>query len=139
MENKSVYRKSSLDRIQSPEQLNNYLRVTNPSVWIVLVAVIVLVAGALIWGSFTYIGSFVDGQAHVENGTMTILFGDDTLARNVEPGMSVTVGETKATVTSVGQRDDGRLFALAETTLAGGSYPAKVCYREAQILQLLLN
>ena len=33
MENKSVYRQSSLDRIQSPEQLNCYLRVTNPSAW----------------------------------------------------------------------------------------------------------
>ena len=33
VENKSVYRQSSLDRIQSPEQLNSYLRVTNPSAW----------------------------------------------------------------------------------------------------------
>ena len=90
MENKSVYRQSSLDRIQSPEQLNSYLRVTNPSAWIVLIAVIVLLVGALVWGSFTYIGSFVDGNAHVENGVMTIVFEDDDLARNVQPGMNVT-------------------------------------------------
>lgn len=139
VENKSVYRQSSLDRIQSPEQLNSYLRVTNPSAWIVLIAVIVLLVGALVWGSFTYIGSFVDGNAHVENGVMTIVFEDDDLARNVQPGMNVTIGEANATVTSVGRGDDGRLFALADTTLANGSYPVKVSYRQTQIMQLLFN
>ena len=139
VENKSVYRQSSLDRIQSPEQLNSYLRVTNPSAWIVLIAVIVLLVGALVWGSFTYIGSFVDGNAHVENGVMTIVFEDDDLARNVQPGMNVTIGEANATVTSVGRGDDGRLFALADTTLANGTYPVKVSYRQTQITQLLFN
>ena len=139
LENKSVYRQSSLDRIQSPEQLNSYLRVTNPSAWIVLIAVIVLLVGALVWGSFTYIGSFVDGNAHVENGVMTIVFEDDDLAWNVQPGMNVTIGEANATVTSVGRGDDGRLFALADTTLANGSYPVKVSYRQTQIMQLLFN
>lgn len=139
MENKSVYRQSSLDRIQSPEQLNSYLRVTNPSAWIVLIAVIVLLVGALVWGSFTYIGSFVDGNAYVENGVMTIVFEDDDLARNVQSGMNVTIGEANATVTSVGRGDDGRLFALADTTLANGSYPVKVSYRQTQITQLLFN
>lgn len=139
VENKSVYRQSSLDRIQSPEQLNSYLRVTNPSAWTVLIAVIVLLVGALVWGSFTYIGSFVDGNAHVENGVMTIVFEDDDLARNVQPGMNVTIGEANATVTSVGRGDDGRLFALADTTLANGSYPVKVSYRQTQIMQLLFN
>lgn len=139
VENKSVYRQSSLDRIQSPEQLNSYLRVTNPSAWIVLIAVIVLLFGALVWGSFTYIGSFVDGNAHVENGVMTIVFEDDDLARNVQPGMNVTIGEANATVTSIGRGDDGRLFALADTTLANGSYPVKVSYRQTQIMQLLFN
>ena len=60
MEKKSVFREKSLDRIQSPEQLNDYLRVTNPTVWVLLAAVIVLLAGMLVWGSFTYIGSFAE-------------------------------------------------------------------------------
>ena len=119
--------------------MNSYLRVTNPSAWIVLIAVIVLLVGALIWGSFTYIGSFVDGNARVENGGMTIVFEDDDLTRNVQPGMNVTIGEANATVTSVGRGDDGRLFALADTTLTNGSYPVKVSYRQTQIMQLLFN
>ena len=40
MNEKPLYRKESLEQIQSPEQLNQYLRVTNPVVWILLSAVI---------------------------------------------------------------------------------------------------
>ncbi len=139
MEKKSIFRKKSLDRIQSPEQLNDYLRVTNPSVWVLLAAVIVLLAGMLVWGSFTYIGSFADGSARVENGVMTIVFDDESMAKNVEAGMTATVGDAKATISSVGYGTDGRIFAIAETGLADGTYQARVSYKQTQIMKLLFN
>lgn len=139
MERSSLYRKSSMERIQSPEQLTDYLRVTNPAVWVLLVAVVVLLVGLLIWSSFTYIGSFAEGSATVEGGVMTVTFDDDTLARNVEAGMIVTVGETSSTITSVGRGVDGAVFARAETALSDGEYAARVSYRQTQILQLLFN
>ena len=37
-----IFRKKSLDRLSSPEQLNDYLHVTSPGIWIVLGAVIFL-------------------------------------------------------------------------------------------------
>ena len=139
MERSSLYRKSSMERIQSPEQLTDYLRVTNPTVWVLLVAVVVLLVGLLIWSSFTYIGSFAEGSATVEGGVMTVTFDDETLARNVEAGMIVTVGETSSTITSVGRGVDGAVFARAETSLSDGEYAARVSYRQTQILQLLFN
>lgn len=48
MEGSSLFRQSSMDRIRSPEQLNDYLRVTHPGVWVLLAAVAVLLAGLLI-------------------------------------------------------------------------------------------
>ena len=139
MEKPALYRKASIDRIQSPEQLNQYLRVTNPPVWVLLAAVIVLLTGILIWGSFTCIGSFVEGSARVENGNMRIEFTDDAQAKNVSPGMTVTIGDARATVSSVGYGEDGRLFALAETGLDDGAYRVQVSYRQTQIIQLLFN
>ena len=41
-----IFRKKSLDRISSPEQLNDYIRVANPGIWMILAAVIILLAGA---------------------------------------------------------------------------------------------
>lgn len=45
----SVFRQKSLNRVSSPEQLNDYIRVTRPSVWLVLAAVILLLAGIIVW------------------------------------------------------------------------------------------
>ena len=139
MEPTSVFRKASIERIQSPEQLNDYLRVTNPAVWIVLAAAILLLAGTLVWASFTYIGSSVSGVAAVENGVMTVRFEDAALEKNVEAGMIVHVGGASSPVISVGHAADGRLFAQAETALADGTYDATVRYRTTQIIRLLFN
>jgi len=139
MEQSSVYRKASMERIQSPEQLNDYLRVTNPSVWVVLTAVVLILAGMLVWGSFAYIDSFAVGAAEVKDGVMTVTFADETLAKNVKAGMNVTVGGTVSPIVSVGRDSDGRLFAQAETSLADGAYQATVSYRQTQVLQLLFN
>ena len=139
MEQASVYRKASMERISSPEQLNDYLRVTNPSVWIVLAAVVLLLIGTLVWACFTDIGSSVSGVAAVESGVMTVRFEDAALEKNVEAGMSVTVGGTVSPIVSVGADADGRAFAQAETALADGTYEAAVQYKRTQIIRLLFN
>ena len=41
----NIFRKKTLDRISSPEQLTDYLRVTNPGIWLVLATVVLLLAG----------------------------------------------------------------------------------------------
>lgn len=48
MEN-SIFRKSSLERISSPEQLNEYVRIINPGIWLVLMALIALVLAVGAW------------------------------------------------------------------------------------------
>lgn len=50
MSSDTLFRKSSLDSISSPEQLNDYIKVSNPSVWLVLVALFVLLAAVFYWG-----------------------------------------------------------------------------------------
>lgn len=46
--NEQVFRKKSVDRVSSPEQLNEYIRVSNPGVWMILAAIIVLLVGAIV-------------------------------------------------------------------------------------------
>ncbi len=36
-------------RIQSPEQLDNYIRVTSSGVWVILSAIIIVLAGFVFW------------------------------------------------------------------------------------------
>lgn len=134
-----VFRSKAVDRLSSPEQINDYLHVTKPSVWIALIAIVLLLAGALIWSSMVSINSYAEGTATVEDGMMTVTFDDVEYARNVQVGMTVDVGASHTTIISVGTQADGTPFAHAETTLADGTYTARVSYRQTQVLKLLFN
>ncbi len=135
----TLFRKNSMEQITSPEQLNDYLRVTNPAVWVVLIAVILLLAGFLVWASFANIDSYMTGTAQVENGNMVIIFDDAKMAEKVEVGMTAIVGDTESTITSIGNSYDGSIFAVADTSLADGSYSTRVIFRQTQVIKLLFH
>ena len=48
----SIFRQKSIDRVSSPDQLNDYIKVTTPSVWLVMIAVILLLIGMVAWSVF---------------------------------------------------------------------------------------
>ena len=50
MENQ-LCRQKSIDRISSPEQLHDYMRVTSPKLWMILSAIIVLMVGLIVLAS----------------------------------------------------------------------------------------
>ena len=135
----TIFRKKSLERISSPEALSDYLHVTSPSVWLSLTAVILLLAGILIWSSTASIDSFVTGTAQVEDGNMRILLDDEQFAGVIQAGLTVKVGDSESRITSIGVSPSGVTFATAETTLTDGSYPAKIGLRRTQVLSLLFN
>ena len=142
MENQSqnqIFRQKSLDQISSPEQLHDYLHVTNPTVWLILAAVALLLIGAVIWSSVASVDSFASATATVKGGTMTIRVDDTDLAKNIESGMKVLVGDGSTKVTSVGHDSNGTMFAVAQTTLDDGTYDAKIVLRKTQVLSLLFN
>ena len=58
-----IFRQKSIDKVSSPEKLDDYIRVTTPSVWITLLAIVILLAGTIIWGTFGEL------TIHNEDGT----------------------------------------------------------------------
>jgi len=138
-EQTSLFRKESVESIQSPEQLNDYMRVTNPSVWVVLIAVIVLLAGMLVWSSTAAIESYAEGSSQVQGGVMTIRFDDQQFAKKLEAGMPVRAGDTETVVASIGHDENGLIIATANTSLADGYYPVRVSYKQTQVLSLLFD
>lgn len=60
----SIFREKSLERISSPEEIDDYMKVTSPGMWLVLGAVFFLLAAAFFWS--------VTGRIElVENGQVT--------------------------------------------------------------------
>ena len=135
----SLFRKESLKRVSSPEQLSDYLHVTSPASWIVFGAAILLIASLLIWSSVTAVESYAAGDAEVQDGVLTLTFDDTEKAENVEVGMDVKVGDTLTPVMSIGQDSDGKVFAVADTKLPDGSYEARVGYKSTKIIEMLFN
>ena len=133
----SLFRKKNLDRVSSPEQLGDYLRVTSPSIWVVLAAVIVLLASLFLWSSVTAVESYASGTAEVRGGVLTFHFDEADQAEHVEAGMNVQVGELLTPVASIGRDESGTPIAIANADLPDGDYPARVCYRSTQIIRML--
>ncbi|MDR0404493.1 MAG: hypothetical protein LBH37_01655 [Oscillospiraceae bacterium] len=51
MSKKEIFRKSSLDRVSSPEKLNDYIKVSNPAIWLVILALFILLIVGIVWAS----------------------------------------------------------------------------------------
>lgn len=64
-----LFRQTALEKVSSPEQLNDYIKVTNPSIWVILAAAFALLGSAIFWactGSIpTYLSAtgISDGEA----------------------------------------------------------------------------
>lgn len=45
----NLFRKSSLERVSSPEQLNEYIKITSPSLIVILLGILTIVVSGAIW------------------------------------------------------------------------------------------
>ena len=134
-----LFRKESIERVSSPEQLSDYLHVTTPAIWVVLIAVILLLASLFVWSGVTATESFAVGEAEVHDGVMTIRFDDAEKASLVEVGMNANVGDLVTPILSIGSDEDGDPIAVAKAELPDGRYASSVGYRSMQIIDVLFN
>ena len=99
-ESRSVFRSKSIDRISSPEQLNEYIRVATPRMWVLLIAVAVFLTGAIIWAMSGTVESAVFGVAIVKDGSCTVYVSSDS-AKAMEAGHAVYLDNADTMLISV--------------------------------------
>ena len=46
-----LFREKSMQKVASPEQLDDYIRVASPGVWLCLIAIILVLLGFAAWGT----------------------------------------------------------------------------------------
>lgn len=97
---RSIFRKVSLDRVSNPEQLNDYIRVTNPGVWMILCVVILMLTGVCVWGVFGRMDTTIDVGAVTENN-QTLCYVKETDVQAVEAGMHVWIGEEQYQISEI--------------------------------------
>ena len=135
-----LFRKKSLERVKSPESLDDYIRVSNPGVWLLLVSVIVLLLGALVWGIFGRVDSTVPSAVCVENGAAVCYIGEEDIS-SVKVGLTVKLADTEAVITHIGERGEaGFVCTLSpELALPDGYYEGKVVIKSYRPLSFVLN
>ena len=96
----SIFNKNATERLRSPDDLDKFVRVTNPSVWVVLAACLALLAGLLAWGVFGSVTTSVSSTGvSVSSNAMCFLTAED--AAKVHEGDAAFVGGEQMRVAKV--------------------------------------
>ena len=132
----NIFRKKTLDRISSPEQLTDYLRVTNPGILLVLATVILLLAGIFVWSTVGRLETLASGTAVVRDGTAEIILTD---SGSVQSGMAVRLGGEEYLISTVEADDYGRAVAYAPVSAADGKYDVQVVLESVHPIQFLFD
>ena len=134
--NKSVFRQETLERISSPEQLNDYLHVTNPGIWVILTAVIILMLGVFVWACTGTLETKSPASMIVKDHVAEIVVKDDSV---LEKGMLIREASQEFYIASVEEDEYGRKIGIAEVSLPDGKYDTEVVTDTTRPVEFLIK
>lgn len=158
MENNDIFRKKAVDRVASPEQLNDYIHVTSPAIWMALVGIIIILIGAIVWSAFGSIYTNVEAAGTVTGGNL-VLYISTADREDVEEGMPINVNGHKTVVREISKepvevtdsvnryiRDtsglsvgDWAYLVEADTDLSDGVYSASITVESIHPIKFVIN
>lgn len=100
---KPLFRQKSLDKIASPEQMGDYIRVSNPSVWMILAAIIALLVGVCVWGIFGRLDSTLQTAGVCKDGQLVFYIRETDFDKLSENAL-VSVDGKEYTVSEIAER-----------------------------------
>ena len=159
MEN-SLFRKKSMERISSPEELHDYMRVTSPRLWMLLGAIAVLLVGFIVYASTATMENVVPIRVQVdvfdyspdpEEGGETRQMAIVSCALptswldTVKTGMTVRIGKEKGTVGWIATVEGEDVISLVidmendNVPLQSGTYDADLVLESTTPISFLWN
>ncbi len=154
-----LFREKSLEAIESPESLNDYLKVTTPGVWLILSTVIVLLIGGILWGIFGRIDTRLN-IAVISEGEKTVCYvpydslmavvgkgsvelDGEEIALKLEDGIDTLIlrDTLDPRIRIAGGLNTGDMVAQVtlDSQLPAGVYSAEVVTESLQPISLLLQ
>lgn len=128
--NKQLFKKSNVDRVTSPEQLQDYVRVANPGLWMALSAIVILLIGVVFWGFIGKIDTTMATAIVTDHGETVIYVGESD-AEKIAVGMTVRSEEKEYKITAIAKtpiKVDGSLtdYAIHASGLTVGEWVYEV-------------
>lgn len=155
----TIFRKKSLDRVSSPEQLNDYIKVATPGMWLILLAIVIFLVGMIVWGALGKLETTVRGAIVFDGENSSVYVSEDS-AEAIKPGQIIrangaefTVGEQiggpieldpqgDSYLIHAGGFEDGEwVFRIAVSAAgeAGGTYECEIVTDSVSPLSFVMN
>ncbi|MFN7916631.1 MAG: hypothetical protein U0Q55_14915 [Vicinamibacterales bacterium] len=110
-----LFRKATIDKVSSPEQLDLMMRVTSPVGWLALTAMAAMITAVGVWSVMGTIPDLVDAQGTLFRGErrydIKATMSGSLTALDVRAGSTVQAGQVIAKITRVQASDEGKAAA----------------------------
>ena len=131
MSNPILTRGSGSKKVSSPEQLSDYIKVSNVGVWIIFALIFTLLISVLVWGVTGSLNTTVKATGVAENGTIEcylssvdkIDVGDEVYINGVEGKVTAISEKPQSSDTVSAQYDE---FTAYQLNLSDWNYTVTV-------------
>ncbi len=152
-----LFRQKSIDRISSPEQLHDYMRVTSPRLWMILSIIIALVVGLIVFSTMATMESTMpatfavsryeipDDDGNVTDTLLSVITAIDPAYTDViSIGQEVRLANNRKGTVDFIYQDQDRAYASiqmenSEELLPDGDYPGEIVIEKKTPIDFLLN
>lgn len=153
-----LFRKNSLDKIFSPEEVSNYIKTTNFSVWVIFAVAALLLVGGVVWAVFGTIDISVGSVAVCENGTAICYISENDIDE-ISDSAYVRINDEKYALTDISNlpilvknllspyglhladfdESEWAYTSSLNTSLQDGVYKAEIVTESVSPISLLMN
>ena len=138
MKKEKIFRKDAVDKISSPEQLTEYLRISTPGIWLFMIAILLIIFGLICWAAAGTIETVTEAKAVVEDGRAQVIVTGQVNGEITE-GMSVRIQQQESVVSDIEEDEYGRSVLYVQTKLEDGTYDAQVVTEQIHPIEFLLE
>lgn len=86
----SIFREKSIDRINSPEKFDEYVKVSNPGVWMLMAAMLISLVAVIIWAVSCVLNTTIPAAVVAQSGNVVAYIMEDN-ADIVKPGQEIVL------------------------------------------------
>lgn len=119
MSSNTLFRKSSLDSISSPEQLNDYIKVSNPSIWLIIAALFILLAALFVWGFTGSLATTVSTKSVASDGSLFCYV-------SIEDANKIKVGQKVSLTTNDDSQLTGNVTDIGEIPMSAAEITSEL-------------
>ena len=156
--NNSLFREKAYRKTLSPEQINDYIKTTRPSVWLILSAIFLIVVGVVVWGVCGKLEITITSVTVCEDGKSYCYISENDIDK-ISDNAYVKIDEYEYKINDISklpvpvsgkispyglhlgnfENDDWVYYAEIETTLKDGAYKTYIVSDCVSPISLILN